>query len=279
MSDSFSSDDSTPRGETPPQRHEIPSAFRWFFVINGLVCCVLIAAWVTVGLRGRVDSQGDESQPFARGADVIEEEEDDNNGRPKVVKIEMKWSEEGIADFELTERSGRVVRKADLVGHPWVVSFIFTNCAGPCFRVTTAMRQLQEEFLTEDTDLRLVTITVDPERDQPDVLTKYADGFQADKNRWLFLTDPTKSKDKIYPLINGSFLMPVQEAQGELRAPGFEFIHTNNILLVDERGVVQGKWLSTDEAEFSKLRRELRKRFQRKTTNEVPADKGSPNAE
>lgn len=279
MSDSFSSDDSTPRDAIPPQQHEMPSAFRWFFVINGLVCCVLIAAWVTVALRGRVNSQDEDSQPFARGPDVIEDEEDDNNGRPKVVKIEMKWSEEGIDDFELTERSGRVVRKADLIGHPWVVSFIFTNCAGPCFRVTTAMRQLQEEFLTEDTDLRLVTITVDPERDQPDVLTKYADGFQADKERWLFLTDPSKSKDKIYPLINGSFLMPAQEAQGELRAPGFEFIHTNNILLVDERGIVQGKWLSTDEAEFSKLRRELRKRFQRQTSDEVPADKGSPDAE
>lgn len=262
MSDSFSSEGSALRDETPPNRHEMPSAFRWFFVINGLVCCVLIATWLTVGLRGRDDIQDGSSKPFASGIDAVADE-DDNNGRPKVVKVEMKWSEEGIADFELTERSGRVVRKADLVGHPWVVSFIFTNCAGPCFRVTSAMRQLQEEFLTDGTDLRLVTITVDPERDQPDVLTKYADGFKADKERWLFLTDPSKSKDKIYPLINGSFLMPVQEAQGELRAPGFEFIHTNNILLVDEHGVVQGKWRSTDEAEFSQLRRELKKRLKK----------------
>lgn len=257
MSDSFSSDHSTPESDVPVSSNGSPAVLRWFFVINGLACFVLIGAWIAF----RRDSSDGGSKPFAHGTDTVDDE-DDNNGRPKVVKIEMKWSDDGIRDFELTERSGRVVRKADLVGHPWVVSFIFTNCAGPCARVSAAMRRLQDEFF-KDTDLRLVTITVDPERDQPEELSKYAAGYEADSDRWLFLTDPTKSKDKIYPLINGSFLMPVQEAQGELRAPGFEFIHTNNILLVDEHGVVQGKWLSTDEAEFSRLRRELKKRLKK----------------
>src|SRR3569832_98231 len=119
MSDSSSSDASERPGEVPPTRHEMPSAFRWFFVINGLVCCVLIVAWLAFGLRGRDSSDRTDTKPFASGADTIDEEDDNNNGRPKVVKIEMKWSEEGVADFELTERSGRVVRKADLVGHPW----------------------------------------------------------------------------------------------------------------------------------------------------------------
>lgn len=267
MSDSFSTDNST-------QSSGPPSALRWFFVINGLFCFVLIGAWVAFGMRGRGDA---DSKPFARGTDTIEEE-DDNNGRPKVVKIEMKWSDAGITDFELTERSGRVVHKADLEGHPWVVSFIFTNCAGPCAKVSSAMQRLQKEFFA-NTDLRLVTITVDPERDQPEQLSKYAAGYEADSDRWLFLTDPTGQKDKIYRLINGSFLMPVQEAEGELRAPGFEFIHTNNVLLVDEHGVVQGKWLSTDEAEFSQLRRELKKRLKKTTKDETPNDEGRSKSE
>lgn len=258
MSDNSSSDDSTLAGDTSVQPSGPPSALRWFFVMNGLFCCVLIAALVVFGMRGGSDS---DSKPFAQGTDTIEEE-DDNNGRPKVVKIEMKWSENGIADFELTERSGRVVRKADLVGHPWVVSFIFTNCAGPCARVSSAMQRLQKEFFA-DTDLRLVTITVDPERDQPEQLSKYAAGYEADSERWLFLTDPTGKKDKIYPLIKGSFLMPVEEATGEMRVEGHEFIHTNNVLLVDEHGVVQGKWNSINDAEFSQLRRELKKRLKK----------------
>lgn len=274
MSDSSSPNDSTLVPDAPVQSSGPPSALRWFVLINGLFCFVLIVAWVAFGMRGRSDS---DSKPFAHGTDVIEEE-DDNNGRPKVVKIEMKWSEKGIADFELTERSGRVVHKSDLEGHPWVVSFIFTNCAGPCAKVSAAMQRLQKEFFA-DTDLRLVTITVDPERDQPEQLSKYAAGYMADPDRWLFLTDPSKLKDKIYPLINGSFLMPVQEAEGELRAPGFEFIHTNNVLLVDEHGVVQGKWLSTDEAEFSQLRRELKKRLKKMTKDETSTDEGKSKSE
>ena len=277
MSDSSSSDSSTPERIVPVPMSGPPAALRWFFVINGLVCCVLIGAWVAFGMRGRGDSNDGDSKPFARATDDIEEE-DDNNGRPKVVKIEMKWSDEGIRDFELTERSGRVIHKADLIGHPWVVSFIFTNCAGPCARVSAAMQRLQDEFF-QDTDLRLVTITVDPERDQPEELTKYAAGYEADSERWYFLTDPTKSKDKIYPLINGSFLMLVQEAEGEMRIPGHEFIHTNNVLLVDERGVVQGKWNSVDAAEFSQLRRVLKKRFKPTTNDETSTDAGSSKPE
>ncbi len=270
MSDSFSSEKSSLANDTPAPMNGPPSVLRWFFVINGLFCFVLIGAWVAFGMRGRGDSDNAGLNPFARGKDTIEEE-DPGDGRPKVVKIEMKWSENGISDFELTERSGRVVHKSDLEGHPWVVSFIFTNCAGPCAKVSAAMQRLQKEFFAE-TDLRLVTITVDPERDQPEQLSKYAAGYEADSERWLFLTDPTGKKDKIYPLINRSFLMPVEEATGEMRGPGFEFIHTNNVLLVDEHGVVQGKWLSTNEAEFAQLRRALKKRLTKTTKDETPAD-------
>ena len=73
--------------------------------------------------------------------------------------------------------------------------------------------------------------------------------------------------------------MPVQEAKGEMRQPGYEFIHTNNVLLVDEHGIVQGKWLSTDEAEFSQLRRELKKRLRKMTNDETPTDEGSSKSE
>ena len=237
-------------------------------IANGLVCFVLIGAWLAFGSRDRNPSNN--TKPFASATDTIEDD-DPEDGRPKVIKIAMKWPESGVAPFELTDRSGKIIHKEDLVGHPWVVSFIFTHCAGPCFRVTSAMRQLQEEFF-KDTDLRLVTITVDPERDNPAQLAKYATDFKASPERWLFLTDPTGAKDKIYPLINGSFLMPVQEATGEMRIEGHEFIHTNNILLVDEHGVVQGKWLSTDDASLDQLRRELRKRLKKAAPEDSQVD-------
>ena len=126
MSDSFSSDESTPQRIVAVPPNGPPTALRWFFVVNGLVCSLLIGAWVAFGMRGRGESSDGESEPFASATDDIEEE-DDNNGRPKVVKIEMKWSDEGIRDFELTERSGRVVHKADLIGLNTLIFHQFMN--------------------------------------------------------------------------------------------------------------------------------------------------------
>lgn len=152
-----------------------------------------------------------------------------------------KWDPKGIADFSFTERSGRTVTKADLLGHPWVVCFVFTKCAGPCMTVSGSMTRLQEAL--KDTDVRLVTLTVDPDRDSPKILADYADGFGADADRWLFLTG---DKEKLYNLTMKSFLMPVYEAQGVNRKPGWEVVHTTNILLVDETGVVQAKYDGRD---------------------------------
>ena len=74
-----------------------------------------------------------------------------------------------VGDFTLTERDGREVHASDLAGKVWIASFIFTRCTGPCPRVTATMMRLEEEF-ADEADVRLVTFTVDPEYDTPEVL-------------------------------------------------------------------------------------------------------------
>lgn len=162
------------------------------------------------------------------------------------------WDPEGVEDFSLTDRSGKTITRADLLGHPWVACFVFTACAGPCPRVTSQMKQLEEQL--KDTDVRLVTFTVDPERDTTEVLTRYADTFRADPERWLFLTG---DKNEIYHLIHNSFKMPVQETLGEDRKPGFEIIHSTNIMHVGADGVVKGKYNAASDEEMVRLRRTL----------------------
>src|SRR5262245_7947558 len=92
-----------------------------------------------------------------------------------------------VDDFSLTERGGRTVTNADLAGKVWVASFVFTRCTGGCPQVTGTVARLQDAFRDEP-GVRLVTFTVDPERDDPDELKKYADLYGADPERWLFLT-------------------------------------------------------------------------------------------
>jgi protein SCO1 len=175
----------------------------------------------------------------------------DESGNPPSAS---PWDKDGIADFEFIDTDGRTVTKADLLGKPWIVCFVFTHCAATCPTVTNAMRELQDRL--KNYDFRLVTLTVDPERDTPEVLKGYGEARGADFSKWMFLGGDQRS---IYKLIQGSFKMPVQETLGKDRRPGFEFIHSNNIMLVDSEGIVQGKFDATKGEAMSALRRELQK--------------------
>src|SRR5262249_38742503 len=105
-----------------------------------------------------------------------------------------------LGAFTLKERSGLTVTADDLKGKAWVACFIFPRCTGPCPKVTGTMPRLQQELnLAGEDDLRLVTITVDPERDDPAELREYAKKFQAHPGKWLFLTG---KQDEIHDLCN-----------------------------------------------------------------------------
>lgn len=113
-----------------------------------------------------------------------------------------------VPDFSLTERSGRQVGGSDLRGRVWIANFIYTHCPDACPLQSGQMARLQAEFAAEG-DVRLVSITVDPAQDTPEVLSGYADRFGAIPGRWLFLTG---EKEAIYRLARGAFRLGVVEA-------------------------------------------------------------------
>jgi protein SCO1/2/putative membrane protein len=160
------------------------------------------------------------------------------------------WDPAGIEDFSLTECHGQTVTKADLLGKPWLACFVFTRCAGPCPRVSREMQILQDR--TRDLDVRLVSFTVDPETDTPEVLRTYAEFYKADPLRWWFLTG---DKEVIYRLIRRSFRMIVDEDPKQI--PGFEVIHSTEIMHVDAEGVVRGRYNAQNDVAMARLRRAL----------------------
>jgi protein SCO1/2/putative membrane protein len=169
------------------------------------------------------------------------------------------WDEAGVEDFTLTECNGRTITRQDLLGRPWVACFVFTRCAGPCPRVCSQMKQLQNRL--EGTDVQLVTFTVDPKNDTPQVLQKFAKTYGADPQRWWFLTGDQR---EIYGLIHRSFKMPVQETLGKDRIPGFEVIHSTNLMWVDAAGRVVDKFDARDDREVATLARLLTGKARRK---------------
>jgi cytochrome oxidase Cu insertion factor (SCO1/SenC/PrrC family) len=139
-----------------------------------------------------------------------------------------------LPDFRLTERSGKAVAKADLAGKVWVASFVFTRCSGPCPAVTATVARLQAELAGEP-NVRFVTFTVDPDRDDPGELKKYADRYRADPEKWLFLTG---QEAEIHALMTDGFKLGV--ARRPDPKPGDEFDHSTRLAVVDKAGTVRG---------------------------------------
>lgn len=139
-----------------------------------------------------------------------------------------------VGDFTLTERSGRTVSKSDLLGKIWIASFEFTRCTAGCPQISETMKRLQSE-LARFPDLRLVTFTVDPQHDHPEELLEYARHYQADPQRWLFLTGDEKA---IYHLLDKSFHLPAQKnTDGD---SGNAVSHSPKLVLVDRQGHIRG---------------------------------------
>lgn len=179
-----------------------------------------------------------------------------------------------VPDFLLLERSGRPIRLADLHGQIWIASFVFTNCTDACPLLTAAMAQLQTDFTGIDR-VRLVSITLDPEHDTLPVLARYAARFEADPQRWLFLTG---DRDSIYQLVREGFRLHVSEAQREssqrlrhalisLVAPspaladhgrGNDPEHAARLVLVDGSARIRGYYDGTDPDALLRLRQHVR---------------------
>ena len=139
-----------------------------------------------------------------------------------------------VPDFALTERNGETITKDDMLGKVWVASFIFTNCAGPCPKVTATMARLQKELdLANQPNLRFVTFTIDPKRDTPTVLQEYAKHFQADPERWLFLTGDEKT---IHELSVEGFKLLSERSPQPNPPLGQEFDHSTKLCVVDKNG-------------------------------------------
>lgn len=160
--------------------------------------------------------------------------------------------------FSLTERGGKTVTKDDLKGKVWVASFIFTRCHGPCPNISATMAKLQAELLPTRPDVKLVTFTVDPARDTPDVLKKYALNFRADDDKWLFLTG--KETDVRTLLMNGFKINATKNANPK---PGDEFDHNTKLMVIDKNGNICGLFdgakgqSDTDGSMFAESQRKL----------------------
>lgn len=149
-----------------------------------------------------------------------------------------------VPAFQLTNQNGQSFGSAQLAGKIWIADFIYTTCPGPCPMISSRMSELQKPL--EKTDVRLVSFTVDPEKDTPEVLRGYAEKLQAEPGRWDFLTGP---KSAIYKLSHDSFKLAVSDGSDAQGIP----VHSTRMVLVDRHGQIRGYYDATEADAITKL--------------------------
>ena len=147
------------------------------------------------------------------------------------------------ATFNLTDQEAKPFASDQLRGKTWVADFVFTHCPGVCPRMTMRMSGLQKAL--ERRNVHFVSFSVDPERDTPEVLKKYAETYGAIPARWHFLTG-----EKAAMFQAASDMKLTAEPAGVL---GPEIAHAEKFLLVDGRGRVRGAYDSKDEDDMKRL--------------------------
>jgi protein SCO1/2 len=145
-----------------------------------------------------------------------------------------------VPDFKLTDQSGRPFTGKKLEGKVWVANFIFTTCAGPCPRMTGQMRDLRDKSERMQ-DVRLVSFTIDPARDTPEVLSEYGRRYGADPDRWYFLTGPQAELHKLK-----RYAFKLGNVDGSLE-------HSTRFVLVDRKSRIRGYYDSSDQEKMQQL--------------------------
>ena len=154
-----------------------------------------------------------------------------------------------LSDFSLVDQNNDPISLKTFNGKIWIADFIFTRCAGPCPILSSHMQRMQG-MLSHSPEVVLVSFSVDPEYDTPEVLAKYASTFGAEKDKWFFLTG---DREVIFDIARSSLKLSV-ESETEI-AP---IIHSPRFVLIDETGGLRGYYDSNEDGFMNELISDVR---------------------
>lgn len=133
--------------------------------------------------------------------------------------------------FELTNQYGKTISDKDYLGKVYVLEFFFSTCPTICPKMNQNMLKIQDEFLNEK-DFGIVSITINPANDTPQVLKEHAEHLGVKLNSWNFLTG---DREYIHDLSNNGF--NIYAAENNKAMGGFE--HSGLFALIDKDGNIR----------------------------------------
>lgn len=157
-----------------------------------------------------------------------------------------------VPAFTFVDQSGAPFASSSLNGRVWVANFIFTRCPNICPKFTAKMGALQDRSGKEMPELRLVSFTVDPEHDTPEVLTAYGQKHHADFARWTFARGDRPELEKV---IRDGMLQPMDPGDGtDLNS----VVHGSYFALIDGQLRVRGVYRFSEPGSVDEMLHDAR---------------------
>ena len=150
--------------------------------------------------------------------------------------------------YDLTDQDGAPFGSNDVGSRVALANFIYTTCTDTCPMLTATMARIQEQLRAETLlggKVVLLSFSIDPERDRPDVLKRYGERFGVDGGGWKLLTGNSDAVGRIAQdlKLGRPFIVP-PSAQN----PSVNIAHTNLFVLIDRSGQVRATYLADDLA-------------------------------
>jgi protein SCO1/2 len=154
-----------------------------------------------------------------------------------------------IQNFSFINQDGKTVTEKDFDGSVYVTDFFFTTCHSICPIMSTQMERVSNKF-KNNSEVKFLSHTVDPEIDTVEQLKSYAIKHNADSKQWMFVTG---DKKELYAIARAGYLLNAEQGDG---GPD-DFIHTQNFALIDKEKRIRGFYDGTDSSEINQLIKDI----------------------
>ena len=155
-----------------------------------------------------------------------------------------------VPPFIFVNQDNMVLTNNFIKGKIWVINYFFTSCPTVCPKMMVGIRLVQQAFLN-DTQIRMVSLTVDPYHDTPVKLRSYAQNKNINLNQWQL---GTGHKADLYRFARNGLFITADDGDGGPK----DFIHSDKIVLIDQENHIRGYYDGADEDEIIQLIKDIR---------------------
>jgi protein SCO1/2 len=156
-----------------------------------------------------------------------------------------------VPAFSFTNQTNQTITNDFVTGKIWVADYFFTTCKSICPKLTSHLKAVQAAY-AGDGEVKIISFTVDPERDSPSVLYQYASGYDAQTDQWQFVTG---SKKELYAFARKGLFIVATDGDGS----GADFIHSEKLVLIDKYGHIRGYYDGTSDTEVNQLIKDIQR--------------------